>query len=429
MAPSRPPQSLLLQFLVLLLVAASIGAASAQYASRSRRSLWARARKLFEFPTLEKKQLSKMAFTYEIAKQPAKPEAAPSGGATDPTSSVADSTPATSSTPAAPSSSNDGFSSGGSSSANFEPSGNPLFPGTVTSTPSSDPKTTPKTPSTPSQQPGDVVAATAVPTQAASPSTPPPPPPPPPSTGPCPPLPSMCDFYFQGSTSTLPVFNISDGVGDTRLGGPIEASIRGATVEVIAANSELADYICQDGVNVWSAPSASSGNSTTLGPDNQFYAVQDGVQSRTFQPAAGGVATYQGKGRTTPTSPRTAAASSSKSNGPAGPPATISRLLWYRLWWLSDAFNCTLKESSCSLFLSPPNLPPTTRSSNFTAIVIASITLKTTSDRTACSSAPPPLRLDLGKRLVCWKVYLPLQCCQMYCGVRAYLARSIEGGD
>ncbi|CAI5469944.1 unnamed protein product [Closterium sp. Yama58-4] len=298
MAPSRQPQPLLLQFLVLLLVAASIGGASAQYASRSRRSLWARARKLFEFPTLQKSQLSKIGFTYEIAKQPAKPEAAPSGGATDPATSVAASTPATPSTPAAPSSPagsspSDGFASGGSSSGNFGQSGNPLFPGTVTSTPGSDPKTTPKTPSTPSQQSGDTVDATAVPTQAASPSVPPPPPPPP--QGPCPPLPNMCDFYFQGSQSALPVFNISDGVGDTRLGGPIEASIRGATVDVIAANSELADYICQDGVNVWSAPSSSSGNSTTLGPDNQFYAVQDGIQSRTFQPATGGVAPYQGK--------------------------------------------------------------------------------------------------------------------------------------
>ncbi|CAI5504887.1 unnamed protein product [Closterium sp. Naga37s-1] len=297
MAPSRPSQPLLLHFLVLLLVAASIGAASAQYASRSRRSLWARARKLFEFPTLHKSQLSKIGFTYEIAKQPAKPEASPSDGATDPASSVAASTPAapSSSEPSRPAggSSNDGFSSGGSSSGNFAQSGNPLFPGTVTSTPGSDPKPTPKTPSTPSQQAGDAVAATAVPTQAASPSAPPPPPPPP--QGPCPPQPNMCDFYFQGSTESLPVFNISDGAGDTRLGGPIEASIRGATVEVIAANSELADYICQDGVNVWSAPSASSGNSTTLGPDNQFYAVQDGIQSRTFQPAAGGAATYQGK--------------------------------------------------------------------------------------------------------------------------------------
>ncbi|CAI5997927.1 unnamed protein product [Closterium sp. NIES-64] len=314
MAPSRPSQPLLLQFLVLLLVAASIGAASAQYASRSRRSLWARARKLFEFPTLHKSQLSKIGFTYEIAKQPAKPEASPSDGATDPASSVAASTPAapSSSEPSRPAggSSKDGFSSGGSSSGNFAQSGNPLFPGTVTSTPGSDPKPTPKTPSTPSQQAGDAVAATAVPTQAASPSAPPPPPPPP--QGPCPPQPNMCDFYFQGSTDSLPVFNISDGAGDTRLGGPIESSIRGATVEVIAANSELADYICQDGVNVWSAPSASSGNSTTLGPDNQFYAVQDGIQSRTFQPAAGGAATYQGK---------TAAASSSKSNGPAGPPS------------------------------------------------------------------------------------------------------------
>ncbi|GJP32731.1 hypothetical protein CLOM_g17329 [Closterium sp. NIES-68] len=320
-----PPRSLqpLLHVLVLLLVAASIGAANAQYASRSRRGLWARARKLFEFPALHRSQLTKVGFTYEIARQPAKTEEAPKDGATDPANSVASSTPpATSSSssssgasssagPSRPAgSSADGFSSGGSSSGNFGSSGNPLFPGAATSETTNGANPTPSKPNTPSQQSGTAAEAaiSATVLQAAAPSAPPPPPPPP--EGPCPPLPTMCDFYFQGSSSSLPVFNVSDGAGDTRLGGAIEASVRGATVDVIAANSEGADYVCQDGVNVWSAPPADSGNSsvtiipglpaadnstTILGTDNQFYATQDGIQSRTFQPATGGVAPYRGK--------------------------------------------------------------------------------------------------------------------------------------
>ena len=66
------------------------------------------------------------------------------------------------------------------------------------------------------------------------------------------------------------------------------ADVKGSNVDVIAVNSEQSTYPCA---------SPSSGLNPTVGvnPDNQFYGTQDKVQSRTFQPATGGIAPYAGK--------------------------------------------------------------------------------------------------------------------------------------
>ena len=82
-----------------------------------------------------------------------------------------------------------------------------------------------------------------------------------------------------------------DGVGDTRISPPITASVKGVQVDVIAANSANGDYLCTNG-----QPNNPDPNNWVVGknPDNQFYATQDAVQSRTFQPATGGIQPFLG---------------------------------------------------------------------------------------------------------------------------------------
>ncbi|CAI5473061.1 unnamed protein product [Closterium sp. Yama58-4] len=84
-----------------------------------------------------------------------------------------------------------------------------------------------------------------------------------------PPVPSGgCDFYFTGFQDSTPTFKLPENGGDVVISPPIEASVKGSVVNVIALNSQTAKY---------------SGGSS-LPDDNQFYVVQDVVQVRTIQP-------------------------------------------------------------------------------------------------------------------------------------------------
>lgn len=82
-------------------------------------------------------------------------------------------------------------------------------------------------------------------------------------------------------------------MGDMPISPPIETSIMGsAMVEVIAANTQNAEYICNGGQYNPSQPAQFTPGVST---DQQFYVTQNKVWQRTFQPANGGVAPFQGK--------------------------------------------------------------------------------------------------------------------------------------
>lgn len=91
--------------------------------------------------------------------------------------------------------------------------------------------------------------------------------PPSPNPGGCPPTGSECDFYFTGFQNQIPTFTLLGG-GDKAISPSIEASVKGSVVNVIALNSQTAEYVC---------------NAAEIPDNNQFYVVQDVVQVRTIQ--------------------------------------------------------------------------------------------------------------------------------------------------
>lgn len=91
---------------------------------------------------------------------------------------------------------------------------------------------------------------------APSPSSNIPTPPSPATPATCPPTVSECDFYFQGSQTTVPGFSISNAKPDGPISPPIVTSVQGTSITVAVMNTAKSEYIC---------------NATAVPPDDQFY--------------------------------------------------------------------------------------------------------------------------------------------------------------